>query len=52
MAGLTMNSRASEEIYQSLLAYRRYPALLFTGSDESTGPLRLALKAAEALPAR
>ena len=52
MAGLTMNSRASEEIYQSLLAYRRYPPLLFTGSDEYMQPLRSVLKPAEAISAR
>ena len=44
LAGLTMNSRESEEIYQSLLAYRRFPQLLFAGSDEQVQPLRSLLK--------
>jgi spermidine synthase len=52
LAGLTMNSHVSEEIYQSLLAYRRFPELLFAGSDESLRPLRTLLKPAEAIPAQ
>jgi len=52
LAGLTMNSRVSEEIYQSLLAYRRFPESLFAGSDESLQPLRALLKPSEAIVAR
>jgi spermidine synthase len=52
LAGLTMNSRVSEEIYQSLLAYRRFPDFLFAGSEETLQPLRTLLKPAEVIPAR
>ena len=52
LAGLTMNSRVSEEIYQSLLAYRRFPELLFAGSDESLQPLRTLLQPSEVISTR
>jgi spermidine synthase len=52
LAGFTMNSRQSEEIYQSLLGQRQFPQLLFAGSDESLRSLRLLLKSSEVTSAR
>ncbi len=44
LAGLEMNSRASERIYRSLSGYRRFPEAFFTGSDGYVQLLRALLK--------
>ena len=44
LAGLEINSEASEQIYQSLLQYRRYPNGLFVGSERATEALKAALE--------
>jgi spermidine synthase len=43
MAGLGLNSRASEQIYGDILAYRSFPEDLFTGAGMRMEALRTAL---------
>ena len=44
LAGLEMNSRASEPIYHLLSSYRRFPETLFVGSENYIQLLRALLK--------
>jgi spermidine synthase len=44
LAGLEMNSRASERNYHALSVYRRFPEALFTGSESAIQPLRTLLR--------
>lgn len=50
LAGLVIPSRVPEDIYESLLAYRRFPQHLFAGSDRYMQPLRLLLERPETNP--
>jgi spermidine synthase len=43
LAGLGLNSRASPQIYRDILAYRKFPDALLTGSDERMNALRAVL---------
>jgi spermidine synthase len=43
LAGLGLNSRASEAIYSKILSYRKFPEDLFTGTGERIEGLRTAL---------
>jgi spermidine synthase len=43
MAGLGLNSRASEQIYGGMLMYRTFPEDLFTGASDRLNALRTAL---------
>jgi spermidine synthase len=43
LAGLGLNSRAAPQIYTDLLAYRKFPADLFTGGNEGLNALRESL---------
>ena len=43
LAGLGLNSRASEAIYRDLLAYRKFPEELLTGTGERANALRAVL---------
>jgi spermidine synthase len=44
LAGFEINSEASEQIYQSLLGYRRFPKGLFTGSESTIEALKASLE--------
>jgi spermidine synthase len=43
LAGLGLNSRASEQIYRDILAYRKFPEDLLTGTGERMNALRTVL---------
>jgi spermidine synthase len=47
LAGFEINANASEDLYQSLLAYRRFPEGLFKGSEGFTQALRSMLEKPE-----
>jgi spermidine synthase len=47
LAGFEINANASEELYQSLAAYRRFPDGLFTGSEGFLQALRSVLERPE-----
>jgi spermidine synthase len=40
LAGLGLNMNESDAVYAEILAYRRYPADLFAGSDRDLAELR------------
>jgi spermidine synthase len=43
LAGLGLNSRASEQIYRDILVYRSFPEGLFTGGTENMNTLRVVM---------
>jgi spermidine synthase len=43
LAGFGLNSRVSPQIYRDILAYRKFPDALLTGSDERMNALRAVL---------